>query len=350
MIISTIPRCPKDSRSWFAQPPSQLWLGEMAVNIHKGTESLFFKNDAGEIVRFKRVPDWADITNKPTNLWTRDNANLGTTDWQARNLTAANWIQTGVFSNEPSIYLRNASTQWNTIGNYNGGVRIGGAAKMDSWVGGNSIDLFLGDTRKVWHSDNLNPATKANLAHRHAWAEVDNKPTTLAGYGILDAIWTPANFNPQNKKDAYSNSLLSFDNRNSPSIPSAINSGVYFDFKLGGVEGLIDDGGYIGSMLFRPYGNGTDFSGGPVTQMGFTQKGNIYHRDGGPTWGGWKKMWDSANFDATAHNHTSCNIGLFSLKEISGELCVLFNNNVIAKFNPLQGFISMKDVAATGTI
>jgi hypothetical protein len=42
----------------------------------------------------------------------------------------------------------------------------------------------------LWHSGNLNPSNFAAANHTHAFGSLTSKPTTLAGYGITDAIST----------------------------------------------------------------------------------------------------------------------------------------------------------------
>lgn len=487
--------------------PDLLGNGEIALNIHKGTESLFFKNDAGEIVRFKRVPDWVDITNKPTNLWTRDNFNPQSDNILQKRILESSSNNDANTLNTNGVYLNQVANGTNNI-NFPAN-RYGTILALDNYFGtqisfpptasGYSGIYYRGRSTpkseswektwcRIWDSNNFNPSTKAELLHQHDWANINNKPAYLGstffspsgdyigvrtpartagqyyefwdsnigwagikaknfqpdggranhflkGDGSLDSnsYWHAGNFNPASKKDENSNFLKTIDTRNVASVPKSLNSGVYFDFKNASIEGLGGEGTYIGSMLFRPYGGGTDFSGGGAHQLGFSSRGDIFHRIGsGETWNDWNKFWDSGNFNPAtkadiAHTHelesyrfkqinfaTSpqdfayikvdrtveeethmdftigndagqddfrffvnhwqsptpikvfeinawgavtdrliskrLDVEMWALKQIGNELCICFNEIIVAKFNPLQGFISMKDVAATGTI
>ena len=50
-------------------------------------------------------------------------------------------------------------------------------------------------------------------------------------------------------------------------------------------------------MTWRKYGSSTDFSGGPMIQLGYTDNGNLWRRmsTSGTAWGAWAKFWHSAN-------------------------------------------------------
>lgn len=96
---------------------------------------------------------------------------------------------------------------------------------------------------------------------------------------------------------AHENSVISSDTRSVNDEPDDRDRGVYWDFKLNTTTGLADGGTYHGIQTFRPYGNTTDFSGGPAHQMGFTTNGNVFHRisTSATTWGTWNKLWHSGN-------------------------------------------------------
>jgi hypothetical protein len=86
--------------------------------------------------------------------------------------------------------------------------------------------------------------------------------------------------------------IQSFDTRAVVDTPETLPSaGVNYDFKENTTNGLNDGGTYNGIMTFRPYGNTTDWSGGPAHQIGFTSGGNLYHRYGSTTtWNAWGKI------------------------------------------------------------
>lgn len=98
-----------------------------------------------------------------------------------------------------------------------------------------------------------------------------------------------------------SGSVTVADSRNAVTTPQTIGQGVVFDFKANTTEGLSDGGTYFGEMTFRPYGNATDWTGGLSHQLGFTDNGNVWQRAGSSTtWGSWKKLLDSSNFNSYA--------------------------------------------------
>ena len=88
------------------------------------------------------------------------------------------------------------------------------------------------------------------------------------------------------------------DSRAVTTTPETKNQGAYFDFKTNAAEALVDGGTYFGEMTLRPWGVATDWTGALAHQLGFTDNGNIWQRAGSSvTWGAWKKLLDSANFN-----------------------------------------------------
>ena len=60
---------------------------------------------------------------------------------------------------------------------------------------------------------------------------------------------------------------------------------------------MSDGGTYHGVFSYRPYGSSSDFSGGPMHQLGFTTNGNLWIRSStnATTWGDWAKLITSNN-------------------------------------------------------
>ena len=92
-------------------------------------------------------------------------------------------------------------------------------------------------------------------------------------------------------------SLSSFDTRSTNPNPDTYAPSIRFDFKENSINGLSDGGLYNGVMTWRKYGSTTDFSGGPMIQLGYTDNGSLWRRmsTSGTTWGAWAKFWHSAN-------------------------------------------------------
>ncbi|MGL5099890.1 MAG: hypothetical protein ACRC6B_07675, partial [Fusobacteriaceae bacterium] len=92
--------------------------------------------------------------------------------------------------------------------------------------------------------------------------------------------------------------IISEDKRavnDTPQLAATIPS-VNFQFRTNTTDGLADGGTYHGVMTFRPYGTGTDFSGGGVHQLGFTENGNLHIRtsNGASAWKTWSKVLTTA--------------------------------------------------------
>lgn len=92
-------------------------------------------------------------------------------------------------------------------------------------------------------------------------------------------------------------SVTSFDTRASNPNPQDYVASAKFDFKQNTTDGLNDGGTYHGVMSWRSYGSSTDFSGGPMIQLGYTFNGNLYRRmsTSATAWGTWSKLWHDGN-------------------------------------------------------
>jgi hypothetical protein len=123
--------------------------------------------------------------------------------------------------------------------------------------------------------------------------------------------------------------IRSADTRNENPEPSTYPPSASFDFKSNSIDGLSDGGTYHGVLSYRPYGSSTDYSGGPMHQMAFTQNANIFNRKSlsATSWGEWIKLlnendiaaWAKASSKpsytaaevgaaAASHNHTKSQI------------------------------------------
>jgi hypothetical protein len=105
------------------------------------------------------------------------------------------------------------------------------------------------------------------------------------------------------------NKFVLTDTRNVTTTPETLTSGgMVFDFKTNTAEGLSDTGTYFAEVTLRPWGTGTDWTGGPSHQLAYANSGSIYHRHGSSTtWGAWTKFLDSGNYNAYAPTLTGGN-------------------------------------------
>ncbi len=97
--------------------------------------------------------------------------------------------------------------------------------------------------------------------------------------------------------------MISADTRATNPDPQDYEPALQADFKQNTADGLSDGGTYHGVLSFRPYGTGTDYTGGPMHQLGFTQNGNLWIRTstGTTTWSSWKPVLSSTNVAGTAN-------------------------------------------------
>ena len=85
--------------------------------------------------------------------------------------------------------------------------------------------------------------------------------------------------------------LESPDVRSTNPNPSTFSTGSILQFKLSSVVSL-GVGAHTGILTYRPYGIGTDFSGGGVGQLAFSDTGTLYYRysASASTWGSWNRL------------------------------------------------------------
>lgn len=91
--------------------------------------------------------------------------------------------------------------------------------------------------------------------------------------------------------------IRSTDSRSTNSNPSTYTPSIQVDFKSNSTDGLADGGTYHGVLSWRSYGSSTDFSGGPMIQLAYTDNGNLYTRtsSSATAWNSWTKIWSNAN-------------------------------------------------------
>lgn len=96
--------------------------------------------------------------------------------------------------------------------------------------------------------------------------------------------------------------------------PSAYSNGISLEFLDGGTAGHSGET-YIGSLVFRPYSSGADFSGGGMHKLHFATSGRLYHQTGGANgWGSYEeiaKFEPSSYFNARSWINIPDNHGIF---------------------------------------
>jgi hypothetical protein len=90
----------------------------------------------------------------------------------------------------------------------------------------------------------------------------------------------------------YSGAVLVADTRSVASTPQSFSNRIQADFKANTTDGLNDGGMYHGVLTLRQYASGSDWSGGGVRQVGFTDNHNLWVRgaNADTTWSTWKQL------------------------------------------------------------
>ncbi|MGS0740446.1 hypothetical protein ACVBEF_01170 [Glaciimonas sp. GG7] len=181
---------------------------------------------------------------------------------------------------------------------------------------------------------------------------------------VWKLAWDSATFDPASKQDTLGytpaqaavtgiNGVAVSDMRENNDIPKDRAAGIYFDFKNNTTSALSDGGDTHGIITFRQFGNGSDFSGGPAHQLGFTINGNLYYRNGaGEAWGAWQKMYHAGNFDPADKISGSAGIRL-DWSGRDGQPTWVYGGNddpaASALYNPKSFHVSYADSAAKAT-
>lgn len=82
------------------------------------------------------------------------------------------------------------------------------------------------------------------------------------------------------------------DTRAVVDTPQSFTKGLEVDFKTNTTDGLADGGTYHGVITIRQYASGSDWSGGGVRQVGFTDNHNMWLRgaNADTTWSAWRQV------------------------------------------------------------
>jgi hypothetical protein len=99
-----------------------------------------------------------------------------------------------------------------------------------------------------------------------------------------------------------SNRIDSKDTRLVADTPQSFTRGLHADFKTNTTDGLADGGTFHGVLTFRQYSSASDWSGGGVRQLGFTDNHNLWIRgaNADTTWSSWQKILHSGNYNTYA--------------------------------------------------
>ena len=221
----------------------------------------------------------------PTNNITAPNGTL-VTSWGLRSFIENNagfgWtFESGTSSGQPTIVAEIRSSD--------GAARFGGdvsGSTLTSRVATGTAPLTVTSTTQV---SNLN--VQYLNGYSSDTANTANAIVRRDSSGNFSAGTITATLSGN------ATSLSSFDTRSTNPNPDTYGTSIRFDFKENAINSLSDGGTYNGVMTWRKYGSSTDFSGGPMIQLGYTDNGNLWRRmsTSGTAWGAWAKFWHSAN-------------------------------------------------------
>ncbi len=141
--------------------------------------------------------------------------------------------------------------------------------------------------------------------------------------------------------------MTSADTRGTNPDPQTYEPAIQADFKQNTTDGLADGGTYHGVVSFRPYGSTTDFSGGQMHQMGFTDNGNLWMRKstGIASWGSWQKLLTST--DIGTISGTQNYISKFTSSNSLGNSLLFDNGTSIGIGTATPGATNKLDVSYT---
>jgi len=160
-------------------------------------------------------------------------------------------------------------------------------ANQDFWWQSNTGSL------KIYYNDGTSQQWVDTVASSGAQGTQGTQGVQgVQGFGLQGAQGVQGTSGIQGSTGSLGNQLTVSDTRAVTTTPETLTSPkVSFDFKQLTSEGISDSGTYFAEMTIRPYGTGTDWSGGASYQLGFAQSGNVWLRNGTSTsWGAWSRL------------------------------------------------------------
>lgn len=155
------------------------------------------------------------------------------------------------------------------------------------WSFGNGV-LTTNEVR-ARHIDGGNGSgAPGELFLNHAWS---------SGHAVRVSSWLVAT---SRNNDVMARYVAAYDHRARGQLaPWHYGQDVSYEFLESWRHGSIPSSDYSGSMVFRPYGVGNDFSGGPAHKLVFADTGNLYHSRGNN--GGWFSLREIARYEENGY-------------------------------------------------
>lgn len=186
---------------------------------------------------------------------------------------------------------------------------IGGAGSSGSWgsidVGGAKnawAGIHFSDYGYIWMVRNDGYTGMWKNGGSPVFAFDQNGALATGSVGWDKITGKPSTFAPT----AHNHSILTGinDTRNAAYDPTTSPTDFKVTFQSNGTNG-VSDGGLFYSLMHIP--RWTDSSGGYGSQLIFTDNENIWYRrgTGNTTWGSWRRLWHSGNFDPDSKANAS---------------------------------------------
>ena len=195
-------------------------------------------------------------------------------------------------------------------------------------IGSNTLDLCVGENitfinntygkvtinstwRPVVNNLNSNFVTKSLSAKQgKVLAELINTLDTKVSdnYALRDG---------SNATGRWQGGLACLDERNTIYTPYDLDIGLELHMINNNTNNLKDGGSYNGVFSFRPWGSGSDWTGGKAHQLSFTDNENIWHRtsSGDDSWGTWKKLAYTTDIPSSLKNPHALTISLNGISQ-----------------------------------
>lgn len=179
---------------------------------------------------------------------------------------------------------------------------------LSTWAGSANITTVGTVTTGTWSGlfgsvsgANLTSLTAGNLSGTIPSAVLGNSTHYIGTTAIvLNRSSAAQSLTGITSIDGSSIRIISADTRAVADTPQSFSNGLEVDFKQNTTDGLADGGTYHGVVTVRQYGSGSDWSGGGVRQLGFTDNHQVWIRgaNADTTWSTWYKILHTGNFIA----------------------------------------------------
>lgn len=307
---------------------------------------------------------WGNITGKPANILyaaTGDGTNNTNTYINARVLQNSNTT-----TNNDGMYIGYNNSNSGHTRIYGGGATTGGITVVGSGLNDVAVSGYTVFHQGNYSAINLSSMVTGTLpdARLSTNVSLDNQdnnfsvnqtvPNASANGHALNRITADGRY-----MNITSNNIKSLDLRNNVLAPSDLQNGISMDFKTNTADGLSGVGAYHGIMSVRQYSTGTDFSGGQVHQLAFTDGGTIYKRvsSNATTWASWIPIIDQTTGDARYLQASGIAnyVAKFTGTNTQGSSSIFDNGNGVGIYTTnIKAALNSKGVASnaltTGTI